>query len=161
MSALSMYRLSFCSKDVDIKGELTVEGNTSLSDIRTAILTVDDNAAFLGTTSFIDITTESNLNSIDINLEGNIDIKKNLNFIKNDNSIKHTISSDPSGIFIFNLENIPSTHTLHIYGENEQALSVGSQSLTNHNVIASNTNSKIDPKLILICPAATRISTLR
>ena len=139
----------FVQKDVDIKGELTVEGNTSLSDIRTAILTVDDNAAFLGTTSFIgDITTESNLNSIDINLEGNIDIKKNLNFIKNDNSIKHTISSDPSGIFINNLENIPSTHTLHIYGENEQALSVGSQSLTNHNVIASNTqNSKIESKI--------------
>ena len=79
----------FVQKDIDVKGELTVEGNTLLSDIRTTLLTVDDNAAFLGTTSFIgDITTESNLNSIDINLEGNIDIKKNMNFIKNDNSTR-------------------------------------------------------------------------
>ena len=136
-------------ENLDVKGQLNVIGNTSLTDTTTSLLTVDQNADFLGTTSFIgDITTESNLNSVDINLSGNVDIKKNVNFLNNNDSIQHVISSDPSGVFINNIHNTPHTHTLHVYGENEQGISIGSNSLNNYNIIASNTqNSKIESKI--------------
>lgn len=133
-------------EDLDVKGELNIQGNTLFTDIHTNSLAVNNDASFLGTTSFIgDITTQSNLNSVDINLEGNIDIQKNINFLGTNETLQHFVSSDPSGIFLDNILNTPHTHTLQIYGENEQSFSVGSHTLINKNILASNAmNSKIE-----------------